>query len=65
MKININLCILFIITIFIIYFIYKFFLKKKEFLSEKIKEGDTAVVDIDDNNKVQVLLGERMELALV
>jgi ATP-dependent Clp protease ATP-binding subunit ClpC len=37
----------------------------EEFLSEKIKEGDTAVVDIDDNNKVQVLLGEKMELALV
>lgn len=37
----------------------------EEFLSEKIKEGDTAVVDVDDNNKVQVLLGEKMELALV
>jgi ATP-dependent Clp protease ATP-binding subunit ClpC len=35
----------------------------EEFLSEKIREGDTAVVDIDDNNKVQVLLGEKLELA--
>lgn len=35
----------------------------EEFLSEKIKEGDTAVVDIDDNNKVQVLLGEKLQLA--
>ena len=35
----------------------------EEFLSEKIREGDTAVVDIDENNKVQVLLGEKLELA--
>jgi ATP-dependent Clp protease ATP-binding subunit ClpC len=35
----------------------------EEFLSEKIKEGDTAVVDIDDSNKVQVLLGEKLQLA--
>jgi len=35
----------------------------EEFLSEKIKEGDTAVVDVDENNKVQVLLGEKLELA--
>ncbi len=34
----------------------------EEFLSEKIREGDTAVVDIDDNNKVQVLLGEKLQL---
>ncbi len=35
----------------------------EEFLSEKIKEGDTAVVDVDDEGKVQVLLGEKLELA--
>ena len=40
-------------------------LSDPKFLSEKIKEGDTAVVDIDDNNKVQVLLGEKLELASV
>ena len=34
----------------------------EEFLSEKIKEGDTAVVDVDEDNKVQVLLGEKLEL---
>jgi ATP-dependent Clp protease ATP-binding subunit ClpC len=34
----------------------------EEFLSEKIKEGDTAVVDVDINGKVQVLLGEKLEL---
>jgi ATP-dependent Clp protease ATP-binding subunit ClpC len=37
----------------------------EEFLSEKIKEGDTAVVDIDSDNKVQVLLGDKLELATV
>lgn len=37
----------------------------EEFLSEKIKEGDTAVIDVDNENKVQVLLGEKLELALV
>lgn len=37
----------------------------EEFLSEKIKEGDTAVVDVDDDNKVQVLLGDKLELAQV
>nr|BDA98926.1 Clp protease ATP binding subunit [Chroomonas debatzensis] len=37
----------------------------EEFLSEKIKEGDTAVVDVDDDNKVQVLLGDKLELAKV
>ena len=37
----------------------------EEFLSEKIKEGDTAVVDIDSDNKVQVLLGDKLELANV
>ena len=35
----------------------------EEFLSEKIKEGDTAVVDVDTEGKVQVLLGEKLELA--
>ena len=35
----------------------------EEFLSEKIKEGDTAVVDVDDEGKVQVLLGDKLELA--
>jgi len=37
----------------------------EEFLSEKIKEGDTAIVDVDDDNKVQVLLGDKLELASV
>jgi ATP-dependent Clp protease ATP-binding subunit ClpC len=37
----------------------------EEFLSEKIKEGDTAVVDVDDDNKVQILLGDKLELVLV
>lgn len=37
----------------------------EEFLSEKIKEGDTAVVDIDSDNKVQVLLGDKLELVSV
>lgn len=37
----------------------------EEFLSEKIKEGDSAVVDIDSENKVQVLLGDKLELAVV
>jgi len=31
----------------------------EEVLSEKIKSGDTAVVDVDDDNKVKVLLGEK------
>ena len=35
----------------------------EEFLSEKIKEGDTAVVDVTADGKVQVLLGEKLELA--
>ena len=35
----------------------------EEFLSEKIKEGDTAVVDVDDEGTVQVLLGDKLELA--
>ena len=30
----------------------------EEFLSEKIKPGDTAVVDVDKNGTVKVLLGE-------
>nr|BDA99219.1 Clp protease ATP binding subunit [Hemiselmis andersenii] len=37
----------------------------EEFLSEKIKEGDTAIVDVDNDNKVQVLLGDKLELAAV
>jgi ATP-dependent Clp protease ATP-binding subunit ClpC len=37
----------------------------EEFLSEKIKEGDTAVVDVNNDGKVQVLLGEKLELAKV
>jgi ATP-dependent Clp protease ATP-binding subunit ClpC len=37
----------------------------EEFLSEKIKEGDTAIVDVNDDNKVQILLGDKLELALV
>ena len=35
----------------------------EELLTERIKAGDTAVVDVDDNGKVQVLTGERFELA--
>ena len=35
----------------------------EEFLSEKIKEGDTAVVDLDSDGKVTVLLGDKLELA--
>jgi ATP-dependent Clp protease ATP-binding subunit ClpC len=35
----------------------------EEFLSEKIQEGDTAVVDVDPDNKVCILLGEKLELA--
>jgi len=34
----------------------------EEVLSEKIKAGDTAVVDVDDDNKVQVLLGDKFEI---
>ena len=34
----------------------------EEFLSEKIKEGDTAVVDLDSEGKVTVLLGDKLEL---
>jgi ATP-dependent Clp protease ATP-binding subunit ClpC len=37
----------------------------EEFLSEKIKEGDTAVVDVDIDNKVRILLGDKLELAEV
>jgi ATP-dependent Clp protease ATP-binding subunit ClpC len=37
----------------------------EEFLSEKIKEGDTAIVDVDSDNKVQILLGDKLELAEV
>jgi ATP-dependent Clp protease ATP-binding subunit ClpC len=34
----------------------------EEVLSEKIVAGDTAVVDVGDDNKVKVLLGERFEV---
>jgi len=34
----------------------------EEVLSEKIKAGDTAIVDVGDDNKVQVLLGEKFEV---
>jgi ATP-dependent Clp protease ATP-binding subunit ClpC len=34
----------------------------EEVLSEKIVAGDTAVVDIGDDNKVKVLLGEKFEV---
>ena len=32
----------------------------EEVLSEKIKEGDTAIVDVDDEGKINVLLGEQL-----
>jgi ATP-dependent Clp protease ATP-binding subunit ClpC len=34
----------------------------EEFLSEKIKAGDTAVVDVSEDGKVKVLLGEKFEI---
>ena len=34
----------------------------EEVLSEKIKAGDTAVVDVGDDNKIKVLLGEKFEI---
>lgn len=34
----------------------------EEVLSEKIKAGDTAVVDVGEDGKVKVLLGERFEV---
>ena len=34
----------------------------EEVLTEKIKEGDTAVVDVDESGKVIVLLGEKKQL---
>ena len=34
----------------------------EEVLSEKIKAGDTAVVDVGEDNKVKVLLGEKFEV---
>jgi len=34
----------------------------EEVLSEKIKSGDTAVVDVDDDNKVKVLLGVKFDI---
>ena len=33
----------------------------EEVLSEKIKSGDIAVVDVGEDNKVKVLLGEQMD----
>ena len=33
----------------------------EEVLSEKIKAGDTAVVDVGEDNKVKVLLGEKFD----
>jgi ATP-dependent Clp protease ATP-binding subunit ClpC len=34
----------------------------EEVLSEKIKAGDTAVVDVGEDNKVKVLLGEKFDV---
>merc|ERR1712118_99630 len=34
----------------------------EEVLSEKIKAGDTVVVDVGDDNKVRVLLGDKFEI---
>jgi ATP-dependent Clp protease ATP-binding subunit ClpC len=34
----------------------------EEFLSGRIKAGDSAVVDITDEGSVTVLLGEKLEL---
>ena len=34
----------------------------EEVLSEKIKAGDTAVVDVGEDNKVTVLLGDKFEV---
>ena len=34
----------------------------EEVLSEKIKAGDTAVVDVSEDNQVRVLLGEKFEV---
>ena len=34
----------------------------EEVLSEKIKAGDTAVVDVGEDNKIKVLLGEKFEI---
>ena len=34
----------------------------EEVLSEKIKAGDTAVVDVGEDNQVKVLLGEKFEV---
>ena len=33
-----------------------------EYGNEKIKAGDTAVVDVGEDNKVKVLLGEKFEV---
>jgi ATP-dependent Clp protease ATP-binding subunit ClpC len=35
----------------------------EEVLQEKIKPGDTAVVDVGDDGKVKVLLGEKFDLS--
>jgi len=35
----------------------------EEILSEKLKAGDTAVVDVGLDGKVKVLLGEQFEIA--
>jgi len=34
----------------------------EEVLSEKIKPGDTAVVDVEEDNKVKIILGERFKV---
>jgi len=34
----------------------------EEVLSEKIKAGDTAVVDVAEDNNIKVLLGETFEV---
>jgi len=34
----------------------------EEVLSEKIKAGDTAVVDVGEDNKIKVLLGEKFDI---
>ena len=34
----------------------------EEVLAEKVQAGDTAVVDVGDDGKVKVLLGEKFEV---
>ena len=36
----------------------------EEVLSEKIKPGDTAVVDVEEDNKVKIILGERFKVVI-